>query len=280
MKYLHLFDSKTNHDAVYNGSEYKEPWIACIEENSSTTYDSETIVKYGDGIIRKYKSLTNIGDNGDGSIPDPRTNVVEITIGNTVTNIGLHAFNQTHITNIVIPNSVTRFESWAFQNCYSLSSITIPDSVTSIGDLVFGNCTSLSSITLPDSVTWMGSYIFDGCTSLSSITIPDSVKTMYNYNFNICPNLRNVIIGESTFYECTSLSSITIPDAVTSIGTSAFEKCTNLSSITCMATNAPTLNDNVFKNIYSNGTLHYPNGSDYSTWLAQLPSDWKAVADA
>ena len=264
MKYLHLFDSKTNHDAVYNGSEYKEPWIACIEENSSTTYDSETIVKYGDGIIRKYKSLTNIGDNGDGSIPDPRTNVVEITIGNTVTNIGLHAFNQTHITNIVIPNSVTRFESWAFQNCYSLSSITIPDSVKTMYNYNFNICSNLRNVIIGNKVTTMGKGNFRYCSSLSSVTIGNSVSS----------------IGESTFYECTSLSSITIPDAVTSIGTSAFEKCTNLSSITCMATNAPTLNDNVFKNIYSNGTLHYPNGSDYSTWLAQLPSDWKAVADA
>lgn len=73
---------------------------------------------------------------------------------------------------------------------------------------------------------------------------------------------------------------ITIGNSVTSIERSAFEKCNSLSNIICMATNAPTLNYNVFKDICSTGTLHYPNGSDYSTWVAQLPSGWKAVADA
>ena len=54
------------------------------------------------------------------------------------------------VTNITIPNSVTRIHPYAFQGCTSLTSITIPSSVTSIGDSAFSDCTSLANITMPD----------------------------------------------------------------------------------------------------------------------------------
>ena len=44
------------------------------------------------------------------------------------------------LSNIVIPDSVTRIGSIAFQFCYSLSTISIPDSVTRIGGRAFHDC--------------------------------------------------------------------------------------------------------------------------------------------
>ncbi len=58
----------------------------------------------------------------------------------------------------------------AFSNCTSLTEITIPDSVTRIGEYAFWYCTSLTSITIPDSVTSIGYYAFYNCRSLASIT--------------------------------------------------------------------------------------------------------------
>ena len=51
--------------------------------------------------------------------------------------------------NVVIPKSVTRIDSWSFENCRSLKSIVIPDSVTSIGSSAFHGCSSLTSIQYP-----------------------------------------------------------------------------------------------------------------------------------
>ena len=97
----------------------------------------------------------------------------------------------------------------AFSDCRSLSNIVIPDSVTKIGDYAFSVCSSLSKIAIPDSVTDIGDYAFEYCSSLSNIVIPNSVTS----------------IGAYAFYGCSSLSNIVIPDSVTTIGYGAFSGC-------------------------------------------------------
>jgi len=146
--------------------------------------------------------------------------------------------NNTSVTSVTIPDSVTRIGAYAFINCTSLASVTIGKSVTSVGYGAFINCTSLTSVTIPDSVTSIGAYAFLGCTSLTSITIPDSVTSIGYGVFWGSTSLTSVIIPhgvtsiEAAFYGCTSLTSVTIPDSVTSIGEYAFINCTSLASVT------------------------------------------------
>ena len=52
----------------------------------------------------------------------------------------IYSDEDTEITNLIIPNSVTSIGSYAFFGCSSLTSITIPNSVTSIGDYTFQGC--------------------------------------------------------------------------------------------------------------------------------------------
>lgn len=64
-----------------------------------------------------------------------------------VTSIVEGAFQESNIVSITIPDSVTSIGAYAFNTCSSLTSITISDSVTSIGNYAFGNCSKLKEIT-------------------------------------------------------------------------------------------------------------------------------------
>ena len=70
----------------------------------------------------------------------------------------IYSDEDTEITNLIIPNSVTSIGDYAFSGCAGLTSITIPNSVTSIGDYAFQYCSGLTSITIPNSVTSIGEY--------------------------------------------------------------------------------------------------------------------------
>lgn len=119
------------------------------------------------------------------------------------------------VTELVISNKFKSIPSYAFANCTSLTNITIPDSITRIGGSAFDG-SGITNITIPDSVTKIEYSAFARCNSLSCITIPDSVTS----------------ISYSMFMGCSNLTSITIPDSITSIEPQAFYDCSKLSSIT------------------------------------------------
>ena len=123
--------------------------------------------------------------------------------------------NDTEITNLTIPNSVTSIGNSAFSGCSGLTSVTIPNSVTEIGNYAFYDCNSLTSVTIPNSVTEIGDYAFRGCSGLKSVTIPDSVTE----------------IGDEAFKNCSGFTSVSIPDSVTSIGKWTFSGCSGLTTI-------------------------------------------------
>ena len=147
-----------------------------------------------------------------------------------------YAFNTLgeHTVNYVISDK-TRIDTSAFEECSNLISIIIECSVKEIGDYSFWNCNSLSSVTLPSSVEYIRYSAFESCSKLMSIVIPESVK---------------------------------------SIGVSAFRYCSSLKSITCYGTFHPTLEGGAFEGLPDRGTLHIPQGSDYSTWISELAT-WK-----
>ena len=54
--------------------------------------------------------------------------------------------NGEEVKDLVIPNSVTRIGSWAFEGCSGLTSVTIGSGVTSIGMYAFRNCSELLDV--------------------------------------------------------------------------------------------------------------------------------------
>ena len=55
--------------------------------------------------------------------------------------------NGTEVTSLVIPNTISSINNYAFRNCSSLTDIVIPNSVTTIGDYTFYNCSNVTNIT-------------------------------------------------------------------------------------------------------------------------------------
>ena len=169
-----------------------------------------------------------------------REKIKKIVIGNEVTSIGSHVFNNcSELTSISIPNSVTNIGYAAFRGCSILTSIKIPNSVTTIGESAFEGCSGLTSIIIPNSVTSISRSVFNGCSGLTSVTIPNSVTNIEHSAFRGCSRLTSVTIpnsvtsiGLGAFWDCSGLTSFTIPNSVTSIESSTFYNCLRLTSIT------------------------------------------------
>lgn len=121
-----------------------------------------------------------------------RTSITDITIPNSVTNIGVSAFSGTGLTSVMIPNSVTKIGMGAFSACSSLTRVVLPDSVTLIEPQAFQMCGALTDVSLGNRLTQIGNYAFEFCTSLGSIVTPSSLTNVGDYAFSKCFNLAAV----------------------------------------------------------------------------------------
>ena len=91
-----------------------------------------------------------------------------------VSSIG-EALRESNVTSVVIPNTVTAIDNYAFDNCQELTNVRLPEELVSIGDYSFVNCTSLASLTVPKTVKSLGKEVFHGCTNLTDLVLPDGL---------------------------------------------------------------------------------------------------------
>lgn len=124
-----------------------------------------------------------------------------------VTAIAEGAFAHSKVTEVVIPNSVTRIEENAFAFATDLTDVTLPLELAEIPDHCFTG-TSIVNIVIPEGVKDMGEGAFQDCVMLHTVMLPSSLKFIDDYAFDGCHNLYEIYcaateapitLGESTF---------------------------------------------------------------------------------
>ena len=152
-----------------------------------------------------------------------------------ITRIPAQAFyNSNLFGDLVIPNSVTTIDDYAFYYCTNLNgSLTLSNSLKTIGTSAFYWCLGLKgNLTLPDSVTTIGDNAFCNCYKFTgNLTIPNSVST----------------IGNGAFYNCWGFTgNLTLPNSVTTIGNSAFQKCSGFTGSLILPNSVTTIGEYAF----------------------------------
>ena len=191
--------------------------------------------------------------------------LVEITISNSVTNIGSSAFffffrlievyNQSTLE-ITAGSSDHGYVAYYAKNVYTQENGSwFTDTEEGYRFFYDGNKGYLvwyhgaeTTLALPtgftahDGTEVIGyeiyTYSFVECKQLKFLTVPEGVTAIEHGAFNGCSNLTEIVIsdtvtsiGDLAFYNCSSLTAITIPASVTSIGLQAFSGCSSLTEI-------------------------------------------------
>lgn len=195
--------------------------------------------------------------------------------------------NDFYVTDVYIPSKYIAVAGIAFFCNFNIEHVYWTNSVTKLGDGLFyvgaeDFPEKLTSISLPDNLQYIPPQFLNNREEVSAVTISPTCTATYIGYYAFSPN---------------KISSIVIPQNVQAIYQGAFAGCRYLTDIYAYPTTAPALFDNTgdpnrsfsineypFNNIKTNGVLHYPAGSDYSSWLQNTKGflgyyGWTGVAD-
>lgn len=152
-----------------------------------------------------------------------------------ITKICGNALNYTNLSGtVILPDTLTDLEDFAFQGCAGITGVKLPSSLTNVGINIFADCVNLEEATLPTAITKIPDRMFSSCSGLKKVVLSSNTTD----------------IGEAAFRYCVSLKSINMPDTVKNIGNSAFAGCYKLESIS-MPSSLESIGDSAFSCCYS-----------------------------
>ena len=227
----------------------------CSEENSRVKKSVRIIV--GSEFKVSNYSLTEFYGSGEVVIPNNLnimylddecfqndTTITKVVLPTTLTEIPEYAFRGcTNLEEVVIPGKCTIVKTGAFENCSKLTTVRLGQFVdsehNSIGDEYYGtltlagnvfkNCVNLKTITM-----YSGTYgVTEGEEQYKPLDSMRRLTTLHNGAFENCTSLTFMdltevrIVGTGVFRGCTNLKTVATSKA-TAIGAYMFDGCTSL----------------------------------------------------
>ena len=137
----------------------------------------------------------------------------------------------------------------SFENSQSLKTLVLGESVTSVNDWAFYNCSSLSEIVVRNTNAVCSHIAFLSCDKLTYVEAPMRIISNLSHSsisrlkitggvvndLSEMKNLTEVIVEEGVtefsygaFKDCTALEKISLPDSTEIVGDDAFSGCTAL----------------------------------------------------
>lgn len=297
MKYLHYYDTKTAHDAVYNGNGYEEPWVAYVENDESVTYNKDYSKNYLTVEILSDGNVTitipaNVNSSHATSISYSKdmSNWTETLVDDTA---------QT-ITIPVIVGDKVYLKGIAKQWGSSNSAYTTINSTANIN--VSGNAMSLlygdvfvDKTSFPSDSQYTLCGLFSDNTHLidaSQLKLPATTLTNYCYfamfylctSLTIAPELPAKTLADSCYYQmfrgCASLTTAPVLPATTLVNKCYYQMfcdCTALNYIKAMFTALPstTYTNSWVSGVASSGTFVKNSAASWTTTGANgIPNGW------
>ena len=169
-----------------------------------------------DGTFSGCKALTNITFE-EGSVLtqignhafDACGKLTSITLPATLKEIGVQAFRIAGLTEIVIPEGVTRIHAQTFTYCGSLKKVTFGSKLNTIESKAFQGCVALNNVILPESLKLIELGAFSGCSALKSVVFKKTDgwysvhKNNGEYKAIAKATLSNVATAASTLTDLT-----------------------------------------------------------------------------
>lgn len=132
---------------------------------------------------------------------DYRSMIRSIEIGSGVTSIGSCAFEDTNITSLTIPGSVTAIGDYGVKVNRYLAELTLQPGLKSIGKEAFSRSYRLTTLTIPGSVTSIGKNAFTNNQQLTTVNF-DGTQEQWN-----AAGGKNAGVPSSATFHCVKVAA-------------------------------------------------------------------------
>lgn len=200
-----------NPDDILNSSQFEiDSYLetATLTKFQDWYYDENVVIPETFEYDGTTYTITAIGANAFFSEYGDYDDILTLTIPETVTTIGDHAFAKMKTLEVIrLPQGLKEIASDTFSNCISLEEINFPEGLETLNEFACCNCTSLKSISFGSKIKHIQYQAFDA-TCLQSISINATTPPELDSNTLNTPNItRNGLIkvyipaGTKALYE-------------------------------------------------------------------------------
>ena len=156
-----------------------------------------------------------------------------LVIPDNVVTIGYCAFAQTLISSVSFPLYLREIGEYAFADCTSLSGVlTFPETLTRIEESAFQNCNFSGHLSFPEQLSFIGRGAFYRSGSfIGDLVIPAGVNVLYGETFYLTPFSGQLVFKGNTVFDesaasvfigCGFSGDLHLPNGITSIPNMAF----------------------------------------------------------